>query len=315
MKSPEHLLLEYCKQILGSVERTHFDYKTKNDRINATLHDDDKRNLAKSVSGFANSSGGVLIWGIEDKKTTAKQIADIERFAAELVNLAAQITDPVVPGIDVGWLPSGVTTDHSGFALLYVPESMLPPHRVILKDPDVKNHYYVRSGESFVVATHTQLEEMFGRRPKPQLSLKTRIIDVSHETGIAPARYQVQIILGIQNEGRGAARAPFLSVAIQPPYSISRYGLDGNGHEGLNRLTVSASAREHRYGASADIIIHSDVLHEVTTVIGKFTELLPGPTDLIIDYKIAAEGIQTISGRKIVPTQDILYVMQQNPNS
>ena len=30
-----------------------------------TLHKDDRRNLSKAISGFGNSEGGVVIWGIE----------------------------------------------------------------------------------------------------------------------------------------------------------------------------------------------------------------------------------------------------------
>ena len=30
-----------------------------------TLHRDDRRNLSKAISGFGNSEGGVIIWGVE----------------------------------------------------------------------------------------------------------------------------------------------------------------------------------------------------------------------------------------------------------
>jgi predicted HTH transcriptional regulator len=30
---------------------------------------DDKKNLAKALSGFANSSGGIIVWGVEARKT------------------------------------------------------------------------------------------------------------------------------------------------------------------------------------------------------------------------------------------------------
>jgi predicted HTH transcriptional regulator len=65
LKNSEEFL-EYCNQILGAVERIHVDFKEKHDRRNPKLEDDDKKNLAKAVSGFANSGGSVLIWGIED---------------------------------------------------------------------------------------------------------------------------------------------------------------------------------------------------------------------------------------------------------
>ena len=30
-----------------------------------TLHRDDRKNLAKAISGFGNSEGGVIVWGVE----------------------------------------------------------------------------------------------------------------------------------------------------------------------------------------------------------------------------------------------------------
>ena len=30
-----------------------------------TLHRDDRKNLAKAISGFGNSEGGVVLWGVE----------------------------------------------------------------------------------------------------------------------------------------------------------------------------------------------------------------------------------------------------------
>jgi hypothetical protein len=95
--------------------------------------------------------------------------------------------------------------------------------------------YYIRSGESFVVASHTQLEDMFGRRPKPQLSLSVRIVP----TGSSGKVTNFIIFLGIENIGRGTAKSPLLSIKVHDPYKISNYGIDGNMHFGLPRLANS----------------------------------------------------------------------------
>src|ERR1044072_6944125 len=76
-QTPEHRLTSYCQDVLTSVERLPFDYKTKTDTRTPALDDSDKRNLAKAISGFANSGGGVLLWGIkgeEDKPLQFKPI-------------------------------------------------------------------------------------------------------------------------------------------------------------------------------------------------------------------------------------------------
>ena len=53
--SPQQQLLNYCVSVLGSVERLHVDFKEKQDRRVSSLGDSDKKNLAKAISGFANS--------------------------------------------------------------------------------------------------------------------------------------------------------------------------------------------------------------------------------------------------------------------
>lgn len=48
-------------------EEMFLDFKqaaTRSDR----LHDDDRKNYAKALSGFANSEGGVIVWGVDARK-------------------------------------------------------------------------------------------------------------------------------------------------------------------------------------------------------------------------------------------------------
>jgi hypothetical protein len=322
-KSPQQRLIEYCTQVLGAVERQHVDFKEK-DRNASELTDNDKKNLSKAVSGFANSSGGVLIWGIEDETLSPKPITDVQGFVSSMLELAARVTDPVVQGIDGDWIPSDEGTGQNGFGLLYVPESSLPPHRVILNHKAIKNYYYIRSGESFLIASHTQLEDMFGRRPRPVLSLSTRIV-LGGKIGSNPYcpamspkglndymkvrdgkassnTYYLYVILGIENKGRGVAKSPFLSVKIHPPYGIHPYGIDGNEGFGLKGLASFKGSDENKYGSQANTVIHSGTVHDVTAVKVPIN-VMESPYnvfDLVVDYKIAAEGTQLTEGQAVI---------------
>jgi hypothetical protein len=298
-KSPQQRLLEYCTQVLGAVERLHVDFKQKHDRRDAELADDDKRNLAKAISGFANSGGGVLIWGIEDKTLSPKLITGVQRFVSSMLELAPQVTDPIVQGIDGDWIPSNGEAGQEGFGLIFIPESSLPPHRVILNYKGVKNHYYIRSGQLFVVASHTQLEDMFGRRPKPELALSTRFVLGSRSGN----KCSLDMILGIENKGRGTAKSPFLSVRVHPPYQISEYGIDGNRRFGLRELASSRiRPDEKKYGSSADVVIHSGIVHDVTAVKLRIDVAQPPSdvSDMVIDYEIAAEGTRLVEDRVVI---------------
>ncbi len=302
-KSPEKRLLEYCKQALAGIEHYHVDLKEKHDRTNSKLADNDKKNLAKAISGFANSGGGVLIWGIEDKSLKPKHITDVKDFVSWMLRLAAQATDPPVDGTEGDWIPSDAEGT-AGFGLLYVPESLLPPHRVILKIANIKDRYFQRSGESFIVASHAQLEDMFRRRPRPELSLSTDIAYVRR----VELRFEALVILAIENRGRGVAKSPFLAVTVHEPYDISPHGVDEIGTLGLTPVPTRIRSREYRYGSSADVVIHSGDSRDVTAVLININVTQPQyhVRDLVIDYRIAAEGVAPFEDQLVIRVQDLL---------
>lgn len=304
-KSPQQRLIDYCATVLGSVERDHFDYKTKSDPAVPILSDRDKEHLAKAVSGFANSAGGVLIWGIEDKTNGPHPISEVETFVSSLLQLGPLATDPSVRDIDGDWIPGD--SGAGGFALIYVPESPLPPHRVSLKIKGVQNHYYVRSGQDFTVATHTQLEDMFGRRPQPKLSLTTKVASGGHGTRSGRAWAEVRVIVGIKNSGRGPARGPFISIAVNQPYRLSGVITDQNfGFRGIQPQT----ATEGRYSSLQGVILHSGLDQEVTYIstevdISERDVCVLEIHDLVIQYILAADGTRTVSGREIIRAAEI----------
>jgi len=308
-KSAEEKFLSYCTQVIGSVERLIVDFKEKRNRKVPKLDADDKKNLAKAVSGFANSGGGVLIWGIEDKSLKPKPITNVEEFLSNLMQLASQVTDPVVEGIDGDWMKSD-RSKGSGYAFLHIPESKLPPHRVILNISNIKNDYFSRSGDSFLVASHTQLEDMFGRRPKPILKLATRL----KSSGGSRDKRNVTVILGIENTGRGVAKFPFLAVRIHEPYHISKWGIDAKCHFGLREIVRGVGDNWRKYGGSSEVAILPGTIHEVTAVYVDVNPNLPLSHiyPLKINYQIAADGIQLIESEEIIPGSTIWDVINTN---
>lgn len=295
--------VEFCTQVLGPVERIHFDFKEKRDTRIATLHENDKKNLAKAVSGFANSGGGILIWGFEDTTLKPKPITNAQIFCQKLLETASQITDPIVSGIDGFSIISNKETNE-GFSIIFIPESTLPPHRVILNIDEIKNHYFIRTGSSFSVASHTILEDMFGRRPKPNLLLST---SYKHSGSSKNDQHWITIILGIQNSGRGIAKSPFLEIVVRPPHEISKHGIDGNGHFGLPQLANSLGRFERRYGATQTHVIHPGIVFDVTAInLEVFLSTAKHVPDVVIDYKIAAEGVYLTEGIKTIKVSEIL---------
>lgn len=281
--------LEYCRQILGAVERSHFDFKEKADRRDAILGDTDKKNLAKAVSGFANSGGGVLIWGIKDETLDHKPITDIQKFVSNLLGLASKTTDPFVSNIDGTWISDDGKT---GYALINIPESHLPPHRVALKG-DIQHHYYVRTASSFEVATHTMLEDMFGRRPKAQLQL-------TQEWRLEPGFYPQRLVLtlGIKNTGRGTAKLPYFALHVASPHQI-----DGGSRNGLGAPRGLVGSPFFHYFSAQSVYLHPGMSLDVVDVRLQVYDqhfLHPSNGSLRVSYRYTAEGLQMSEGEIVV---------------
>src|SRR5436190_14740989 len=112
-------------------EHLHLDFKTV---TGANLNNkDDKRSLARSLSGFANSSGGLIVWGVDARKNdqgldcanAAAEIVPLQRFTSRLNELTGEAVSPLVDGI---LHKSIITAADRGFAVSIVPESSSGPH-------------------------------------------------------------------------------------------------------------------------------------------------------------------------------------------
>jgi hypothetical protein len=309
-KSPEQSLVDYCKNVLGPVERVHFDFKSKAKPENPTPDDSDIKNLAKAVSGFANGAGGALIWGIEDSSVESQPIAGVAEFLGTLLQRSHQITAPTVIGIDGDYILADSKAE-SGFAVILVPESDLPPHRVVSQIKEVQNHYYVRSGSSFTVATHSQLEDMFGRRPRPNLSLFIQC------DGLNPDG-EIWLTVFLENTGRGIARYPYLELEIDKPYGISEWGADGNGHFGLPVISKASGFRpmgitlygSMDFGSQDGFVLHSGMRHRITKLAWyPAKDKAYQSKELRIRYRVAAEGLPLRAYEKTMTEAQLVQTM------
>jgi hypothetical protein len=101
------------------------------------LHADDRANLAKAISGFGNSDGGVIVWGVSckydpklgDIPTAKVPIAEPSRFVSRLESTVSGCTLP--PHGLVRHRPIASAKPDEGFILTYVPKSSLAPHQAI----------------------------------------------------------------------------------------------------------------------------------------------------------------------------------------
>jgi hypothetical protein len=182
-----------------------------------------------------------------------------------------------------------------------VPASDSGPHMAKLGE----DLYYKRSGDRFVRMEHFDIEDMFGRRRKPVLSMYYRLT-AQRGKGPSPDSVAFKIVFGLENIGRGPARDPFLSLSLGP-YPISPYGLDGNGNHGLRLLPRSSDSNFNSFGASGDVVLHPRMRHDITVVIVEADSLrFSPPTIGTGEYALAADSFPLTKAAFAIPPEEFL---------
>lgn len=241
---------------------------------------DDKKNLSKSISGFANSSGGIIIWGIDCRKNNEgidcvsdlKPINNLHFIFSIMNNLISDSISPKIDNIKIE------ETKNTGYIKILVPESQKGPHMAKLGE----DRYYKRSGDSFYKMEHYDIQDMFGKRRQPLLKLLYSIYP-SHSTN--NEKYG-NIILSLTNIGRGIAHYPYLSIFVNSPYSISKYGIDGNYNYGLKQQLSITNSMLKLYISNGEKVIHINSVLDITAIEVKLenNKLLTGDVDILCKY-------------------------------
>lgn len=287
-------------------ENLHLDFKLVN---TPNLNRDDRKTYAKCVSGFANSGGGIIVWGIDARKgnddidcaTSKNPIPNLSLFLSKITSLTGEVIDPIVDGVIHKKI---IESNDSGYAASLIPMSYSGPH--MAKGGD--DRYYKRSGDSFYRMEHFDLEDMFGRRKKPVLTLDHKISFTHQSKNDHFITCTLMILLSISNSGRGSAKAPYLSIKYNDPFSVYRYGIDGNGSLGLPQLAKARGSDHISYGSSSDFVIHPSTSLDITSLATKVTISESGisiKNDLEIDYLLGSEDITLIEDRLIITKDEI----------
>ncbi len=151
--------------------------------------------LVKVLSSFANSEGGLLIVGVDEKRvgTSSRGIELIsdsgytkEWFEQAIVNRM----HPLASGIVV----SRVVSSKGWVFLVDVPASMNPPHM------SVDNKYYYRANFSVNPMEHYQVADAFGKRLRPELVPALEISSFKSGNDWLKMRY------GFENVGHSSAK-------------------------------------------------------------------------------------------------------------
>src|SRR5215469_3108637 len=173
-------------------EDVYLDFKRKTHENTSELEDPDKGNLARAISGFANTDGGIVIWGVAahgskyepDVARELRPIRDLRAFVTRLNSMCGQAVTPPLAGIENRAVPCRDAQD-IGYVITVVPKRRESLTQAEM-GKECKGRFFLRSGSGFFPIPQSLLAEFFARRPMPQLALSLKFaanakIEISEE--------------------------------------------------------------------------------------------------------------------------------------
>ena len=154
-----------------------------------------------------------------------------------------------------------------------------------------------------IIAAIIGLWKYFSKK-KPKLELYTEVkhdgTTGSKETGF----YRCMIIYGIVNSGSAIAKHLQLSLRAEPYGLDVRWGLTGNGGNGLPRIPTVGSYE--KFSADADQVIYPNDRLAVTATRFTIPAISPKIENAVIEYVISAEGAKTLKGVQTITVEEII---------
>jgi hypothetical protein len=294
-----------------ATEAVDLEFKQKAKPSDPAFDRDDKRNLGSTLSAFANSAGGVLIFGVRATKVDGvdcaqelKPIAGIERFATEAVALASQYLLPRHDGVRVQAVACSDGSG-SGYLAVDVERSERRPHQS--KAPD-DHRYWKRSGDSNFVMEHFDIEDAFKRLAVPELSLRVALGSGGLVTSGGSEIRHLNVDLFL-TASVCLARFPFVHVLSAPDMRVqvgdSRSPLDYRGHGAEFRFDGGANAILHVGVEYLACRLVAQVVRDPGNFDWRIGSSVLSPDGLSVTYRMGAQGSRSTEATVSFPGHQI----------
>jgi len=290
----DKLTLEYINaELVGKeFENNYLECKEKQRNNHGGLDEGDIAYFAKSLSGFANTSGGTLIFGLTAKKDkqdvdliqSLNPIPELKRFESALREKESRIVERQVLGVEYKRIE---TATDKGILAVYIPQSSQLPHR---STKDWK--FYIRAGGTFQPLDLNLIEDLFYRRLRPSLEFVVNRPDLQN------------VIVALKNNGDVTAKNVHLVFSFANGLTPTHYEIDGN-----TRLTsfVYQSKYQNKtgrfmvYTRSSELSIHPEA--EISLITLWFDDMrAPQSGNFSFDYFIYAENMPQLKGTYVLKT-------------
>jgi len=239
-----------CSEI-PTFESEFLDFKGNH---NLDVKSDDLLKLwAKNLSCFANSEGGVVVFGIDAPKGKAKSLSLVQDVAAlheRLKSLIPKITEPPVQRVEIEIYAYPPATS-TGFVVCYIPASPWRPHQVRLGgQPD---QFYIRAADNCIPCNHSTLRALFAPQFVSKIDLFYKV--VIRKPNITNGWRDIFLCCWIINAGPATASELFVLCEVQfnmqgPQFDhrLWEEAVSGRpGHTLLARRSIHPEERLHLF--------------------------------------------------------------------
>jgi hypothetical protein len=157
-------VITMAKAGIDAAERLQLDYKVWSGK-------ESQETFYKYASAFANTLGGVLVWGINcpQKGDVSIKNLDLKQTISMLNSWTHSALDPVLPGIEHAPVDDPSDPD-KGLVITHIPESQKKPHQV-----RSTGSYYQRTADSTPVLGHGYVLALANYQSVPEL-----VIEIDH---------------------------------------------------------------------------------------------------------------------------------------
>lgn len=269
----------------------------------------DRRTLAEALSGFANSDGGVIVWGVDcrrdpatghDEVTDLRPMANLKRFVADLYLHTPHTTSPPVAGVEHHAIPEKRGA-YSGFAVSFVPKIQ---SGLVMAIAQGQHTFYLRAGSSFLPMETFMVADRLGRRPQPRLRLTYHV---------RASQYRVDIIVGMRNEGAGIAVYPALTIHRCEQFQTDSLSDHPHFEFGLPWRKHASFGGNSVYAGGVNDVVHPNTELPVVKLLLNHTQLGLTPDgesegNLSISYELYCDGFSD-EGECVIPLAEIEAAM------
>jgi hypothetical protein len=256
-----------------------------------SLMPSDWRNLARAISGFGNSEGGLIIWGVNSRKDMdgsndyIKNIVPIKNpeNLRSLIESSISLCTLPYHNLVESFVLKKKKTDVEGVVVTIIPKSNNRPIQNIFEKD---NRYYLRVGDSFQSITDSFIRGLIGTNPQPEVGFMYTIgtPKIESPTG-RDKRVSFDIGLVGVNFGVGIAR---------DIYGHTRCFVKGGSEVGLQLNDIKNYDYQQAFGIEYSFMSKSDFRlgfqQRSQMLVMTFMLQPPFTGDLVVDLLISANG-------------------------